>query len=102
MTMKKHYFINNLDRLNVNQGDYTKALSSYEEALNIYKNSRPPDDLDLATIYNNIGQVYYNMGDNAKALSYYEQSLEIYQNKLSEDHPSLAIVYNNMGLVYKI
>jgi len=83
------------------QGDYKEALNSYNQALNIYKQIRSSDDLDLAATYNNLGQVHFNMSDDSKALSYYEQAIDIFQKKLTENHPSLASVYNNIGLIYK-
>ena len=69
-------------------GEYSKALSSYERSLEIYKVALPPNHPDLATSYNNIGLVYHNMGEYSKALSYYERSLEIYKVALPPNHPS--------------
>ena len=81
-------------------GEYSKALSSYEQSLEIMKVALPPNHPDLATSYNNIGLVYYNMGEYSKALSSYEQSLEIMKVALPPNHPDLATSYNNIGLVY--
>ena len=39
-------------------GEYPKALSSYNEALKIQKQSLSPDDPNLAITLNNIGNVY--------------------------------------------
>ncbi|CAF4303304.1 unnamed protein product, partial [Rotaria sordida] len=50
-------------------GEYSKALSSYEQSLEICKVALPPNHPDLATSYNNIGLVYNNMGEYSKALS---------------------------------
>ncbi|CAF4944957.1 unnamed protein product, partial [Rotaria sp. Silwood2] len=59
-------------------GEYSKALSSYERSLEIWKIALPPNHPDFAQSYNNIGNVYYNMGEYSKALSSYERSLEIW------------------------
>jgi tetratricopeptide (TPR) repeat protein len=84
-----------------NMGDYPKALSSYEKALNIRKQSLPPNHPSLASSYDNIGNVYKNMGDYPNALSSYEKALEIRKQSLSSDHPDLAMSYDNIGLLYE-
>ncbi|CAF4253959.1 unnamed protein product, partial [Rotaria sordida] len=42
-------------------GEYSKALSSYEQSLEIREIALPPNHPDLAISYNNIGLVYDNM-----------------------------------------
>ncbi|CAF1028499.1 unnamed protein product [Rotaria sordida] len=81
-------------------GEYSKALSSYERSLEIWKIALPPNHPDFAQSYNNIGSVYNNMGEYSKALSSYEQSLEIRKIALPPDHPDFAQSYNNIGLMY--
>ncbi|CAF4403293.1 unnamed protein product, partial [Rotaria sordida] len=71
-------------------GEYSKALSSYEQSLEIDKIALPPNHPELAISYNNIGLVYNNMGEYSKALSSYEQSLEIDKIALPPNHPELA------------
>ncbi|CAF4343205.1 unnamed protein product, partial [Rotaria sordida] len=78
-------------------GEYSKALSSYEQSLEIGKIALPPNHPDLATSYNNIGTVYYSMGEYSKALSSYERSLEIGKIALPSNHPDLATSYCNIG-----
>ena len=39
-------------------GEYSKALSYYEQALEILQKTLPANHPDLATSYNNIGLVY--------------------------------------------
>ena len=98
-TDRAHY-LNQLGVLYYNMGEYSKALSSYERSLEIYKKALPPNHPDLATSYNNIGGVYDDMGEYSKALSCYEQSLEIYKVALPPNHPDFAQSYNNIGGVY--
>ncbi|CAF4659011.1 unnamed protein product, partial [Didymodactylos carnosus] len=68
---------NNIGLDYFDQGDYEKALKSYEKSLEIELISLPPNHPDIATTYNNIGLVYDNQGDYEKALKYHEKSLEI-------------------------
>ncbi|CAF1285699.1 unnamed protein product [Rotaria sordida] len=81
-------------------GQYSKAITFYERAIDIYKKMSPPSQLGLADSYNNIGLVYDNMGEYLKALSSYERSLEIRKIALPPNHPDLASSYNNIGSVY--
>ncbi|CAF1429151.1 unnamed protein product [Rotaria sordida] len=81
-------------------GEYSKAITFYERAIDIYKKMGPPSQLNLARSYNNIGLVYDNMGEYSKALSYYEKDLEISLKALPPNHPDLASSYNNIGAVY--
>ncbi|CAF4717250.1 unnamed protein product [Rotaria sp. Silwood1] len=91
---------NNIGLIYSNMGEYTKALSFYEQALHIRQNILPPNHPDLATSYNTVGLVHSNMGDYAKALSFYEQALDICQKMLPPNHPDFAQSYNNIGWVY--
>ncbi|CAF4231132.1 unnamed protein product [Rotaria sordida] len=81
-------------------GEYSKALSSHKQSLEIRKIALPPNHPDLASSYNGIGLVYDNMGEYSNALSSYERSLEIWKIALPPNHPDLAGSYNNIGMVY--
>ena len=98
---ERAFYLDMLGVVHDDMGEYSKALSSYERSLEIYKVALPPDHPDLATSYNNIGSVYYNMGEYSKALSSYEQSLEIMKVALPPNHPDFAQSCNNMGEVYR-
>ena len=63
-----------------NMGEYSKALSSYEKALEIRQQLLPSNHPDLAMSYNNIGIVYKNMGEYSKALSSHEKPLKFDKN----------------------
>jgi tetratricopeptide (TPR) repeat protein len=77
-------------------GNYPKALSYYEKALEIQKQSLPPNHPDLAMSYNNVGNVYLNMDDYPKALSSYKIPLEIQKQSLPPNHPNLQTYRNNL------
>jgi tetratricopeptide (TPR) repeat protein len=82
-----------------NMGEYSKALSHYEKALDIRQQLLPPNHPHLADSYNNIGALHHNMGGYSKALLYYEKALEIQQQSVPPNHPDLADSYNNIGVV---
>ncbi|CAF4511448.1 unnamed protein product, partial [Rotaria sp. Silwood2] len=81
-------------------GEYSKAITFYERALDIKEKTVPQNLPDLASSYNNIGNVYAKTGEYSKALLYYEKDLKISQKTLPPNHPDLAASYNNIGLVY--
>ena len=82
-------------------GEYTKALSSHEKALEIKQQSLPPNHPDLAQSYNNIGAVYDNMGEYSKAHSFYERAVENGQQSLPSNHPELQKWRRNLENVKK-
>jgi tetratricopeptide (TPR) repeat protein len=82
-------------------GDYSKALSSHENALEIQQQSLPPNHPGLAMSYNSIGEVYQNMGEYSEALSFYERAMNIGQQSLPTNHPHLQIYRNNLKIVKK-
>ncbi|CAF4448490.1 unnamed protein product [Rotaria sp. Silwood2] len=48
-------------------GEYSKALSSHNKALEIWKKALPSNHHCLASSYTNIGLVYYKIGDYSEA-----------------------------------
>ena len=80
--------------------EYSKALSCYERALEIYKVVPSPNHPTLATLYNNLGTLYDDMGEYSKALLSHERSLEMKILVLPPNHPSLSTSYNNIGLTF--
>ena len=98
---KKAIIFHQLGKVNQLQGEYSKALESYEKSLEINQTALPVNHPVFATSYNNIGLVYQCMGKYSKALEYYEKSLEITKKTLPAYHPHLATSYSNLGSVYR-
>ena len=91
------HIYNNTGTANRLKGDYGKALSFHNRALeNDRKNGMRKDE---ALSLNNIGNVFLKQGQYGKAISNYEQSLEIRQD--INDLEGVASSLNNLGLVYK-
>ncbi|CAF4345157.1 unnamed protein product, partial [Rotaria sordida] len=63
-------------------GDYPKALSYYQRAVEVRQGISPSNRPDMAQSYNNIGSVYIKMGEYSNALSYLQKALEIHQETL--------------------
>jgi tetratricopeptide (TPR) repeat protein len=80
-------------------GQYSKALSFYETAREIFEKSLPSNHSALATSYNNIAYMYRNTGEYAKALPLYELALDILQSSVPSNHPHLQSVQQSIEIV---
>ncbi|XP_019642879.1 PREDICTED: kinesin light chain 3-like [Branchiostoma belcheri] len=84
-----------------NLGDHRKAVSYYEQALEMMRsiygegNAHP----DIASSLHNLGAAWSNLGDHRKAVSYYEQALEMRRSIYGEGnaHPDIASSLYNLG-----
>lgn len=76
--------------------DNKKAMSFYQKALNIAKQTASP--YNIATCQNSIGTLYSNMGQYSKAKPYYDSSYQIYVKILDRLQQSYALV--NLGYHY--
>ncbi|CAF1228827.1 unnamed protein product [Adineta steineri] len=97
---EKAIYYNQLGAVRWSKGNYEKAISYSEKALEIYQKILPSNHPKFATSYNNIGMVYEDMGQSLKAFSSYEKALEIRQKTLPPNHPDFADSYNNIGIIY--
>ncbi|CAF3800177.1 unnamed protein product [Rotaria socialis] len=96
---RAHYNVQ-LGRVYYYTGEYSKALVSYEQVLEIRKIDLSPNYHELAFYYNNIGLVYCCTGEYSKSLASHERSLEIKKLAASPNDSELAISYHNMAGVY--
>ena len=76
------------------KGDYQKAISNLNQAIDIARKKLGDDHLELAALYYSIGDAYFYSGKNSMALNYYQKSLEI---KLRQsDPPKISIAAFNI------
>ncbi|CAF4475970.1 unnamed protein product [Rotaria sp. Silwood2] len=91
----------NIGTVYYNMGEYSKALSSYEQSLEIQKVALPPNHPDLGTSYNNIAAVYICMGKYLEGLSFLEVTRNIWETIFPPTHPHIAAIKNNIDIVKK-
>lgn len=83
-------------------GQYTEAISYYEESLQIKKFQRTGDDDAMGSLFNDLGLVLCKQGKRKEALENFEKSLTIYRKVFgTEDHISVAATLGNMGLLLR-
>ena len=78
----------NLGHVQMRNGEYTKALQSYNHALEYDKNNE--------YAYNNIAQAHFQMHEFEKAIPYALKALEI-NPKMDKASTLLAITYTLLG-----
>jgi len=77
-------------------GDYQKALSNLNMALNLAQNNRLQDPQSVATTLNNIGNVYQNMKDYPASIECFSKALK--QPNLQLQNPNLyAVLLDNLA-----
>ncbi|XP_035684656.1 uncharacterized protein LOC118421463 [Branchiostoma floridae] len=85
-------------------GDYQKAISYHEQALQMYRSifGQATAHSEIAVILNNLGSALIGLGKHHEALSYLEQALQMSRSiyNQSTDHPNIDDVLNNIGHVW--
>lgn len=77
-------------------GYYSKALSSYEEGLELAE--KIDNKLGAADILVKMGYIYHDNEDVINALIYYQKSLKIYEEE--NDLDGKGSIYNEFGSIY--
>jgi len=77
--------------------DYSKAQSSYEQALDILKKSLSPDHPFVATTLNKLAQVYLDQGKDTDAESLYKQAQAISEKVLGPESEQVTISLRGLG-----
>ncbi|MBR5493295.1 MAG: tetratricopeptide repeat protein [Alistipes sp.] len=90
---------NNLGHVCELKGDFDKALSYCNKAIN--KCLLKGETLYLATIYNTMGSIYSEQNKYDVASEYYKKSLDIRLEVYGENHEEVAVSYNNIGDLYQ-
>lgn len=78
-------------------GQYSLALESLQQGLNLYQSLNQPEGVALAQAQ--MGSVYLNTGDYSQALALYQQALPILRTAINRG--DLATVLNLIGEVYR-
>eukprot|EP00058_Branchiostoma_floridae_P015015 XP_002600503.1 hypothetical protein BRAFLDRAFT_70126 [Branchiostoma floridae] len=85
-------------------GDYPKAISFCEQALQMDRSIYGPTTAhpDIATSLNNLGSAWSNLGNDRQAISYHEEALQMYRSIYGPTtaHPDIANSLNNLGAAW--
>ncbi len=97
---------NNLGNINWNLGYYDQAISSYQNAIEIYTGLTKSPDIYLnsfgkkgiANSYKGLGTVAYMQGNYNSAINYYQKAIRIFEEL--DNTNGIAKCYNNIGMVH--
>ena len=76
-------------------GDYTKALDAFSDALVIFEAEK--DHKNEAQVLMNIGSVYRDMSEPILAEEYYHHAMEIFERL--DDQEGIANQFSNLGYI---
>ncbi len=94
--------LNVLGLIHHKKGSYTLALSSFLEAIKIYKTFyNVPPLLEIAALYQNTGTVYREIGESDKALHYYQYSLRLGKMHSQRFYEKSASLNYEIGMIFK-
>ena len=83
------------------QGQFSEAAKSLQEALKSAEDALGPEHLDVATILNNLAGLSEAQGKYADAEPFYRRLLKIKEKTLGPDHPDVAVTCENMAELYR-
>jgi len=80
-------------------GQFDKALTYYNLALEFRNTTTIDNQLDRAATLNNIGNIFWKKGLYAKALQFHERSYQLKKAILPESHQDVSASLNNIGII---
>jgi len=90
--------LNNLGVFYRKSFQYSKALSIYHQALEIFRDLN--DIKEESNIYHNISLIYKDFGDYNKAMNYIKKALDI--DKKTQSFEYFPVDFMNIGIIYKL
>lgn len=93
--------LNESGTLEMEQGMYTAAQSTFRQALKIQERHFGRDHPLGATTLTNLAHLHQQQGNDSEALANLSQALEITMNRLGEDHPDTAAGLVELARLYR-
>jgi|GEM_PF-6231858 len=93
--------ISNIGELYRATGNFDKALSKFNESLDLFKNITLKDSTNYYYAINNLGALYFDLGMLSEAEYYSKLALDYEVRTLSENDPGLALSFSNYALILK-
>jgi eukaryotic-like serine/threonine-protein kinase len=81
-------------------GDHTRAIATWERALEIAELELDADPLQVTPLLTNLDNAWSDRGDTERSLEYGLRSLATKEESLGPDHPSIGYSLNNLGATY--
>ncbi len=94
------FIYNNLGISYYSLSDYTKALESFKQSIDLKEQIFSPDDPKLASSYINYGVLLQKLRHNEEAIIFTLKGARLYEKNYGADYPNLGGAYNNLGFNY--
>lgn len=94
------HFYNLLGGVFQRKGDYTQAISVYEEAIRLRTKVFGSQSVEVAQVLTNLGTAYRYQKDFTKALELYGEALSYRTGQTDRDWVKEGIIHNQLGEVY--
>lgn len=91
--------MNNCGRIHVQNNEFDKSLSYYEDALRIRRDCLGMNSLDYAATCFNAGQSYHQKRDLDRAQYLYKEFLRVALLKFGRNHRDVAVVLSGMAQI---
>ncbi|XP_078603945.1 uncharacterized protein LOC144877773 [Branchiostoma floridae x Branchiostoma japonicum] len=80
------------------QANYPKAISYFEEALDMYREIYGTPHSDISIALSSLGLAYRDIGDHGQSLKYFKETMEMDKKVHSSLHRDIATSRHNAGL----
>ena len=94
-------YLDFLAELYITYGNYTKASTILNRALEIKKNQLDVKSASTAKTYSLLADLTRKQGQYQQAQELFQKTLEILESVFRKDDPVIAIVYNNFALTFR-
>jgi len=102
---RKHYkyatCVNNMGDLHRKNGNFERAIASYQDALSIFAETLGTDNSEYAEVLNNMGIVYKKQGNYEDARQVYEQAIRICVTEFGAVHFKVGLYLANVADVFR-
>jgi len=79
---------------------YTGALQTFLECLEMSEKILLPNHVDIADLYSYIGKAYSNLQQTQNSINFFKRELILKLELYGEFHPEVALCYKNLGDAY--
>ena len=83
-----------------NINDYSQALISLQQALDILKKYYGDINPQISSVYEDLGAIYTDLGSYNSAFDCYTEALKIKKSIYGHDNVSIALSYHKLGLAH--
>ena len=89
--------LNNIGDVHRKKGNYSEAISLYNQSLSIFEKYYGKDHPEVADVLNNLGLIFKKEGKYLEASPLFDRAISIIINTFSKVHYKYALYLNNIS-----